>query len=193
MAVSDFASARVRQMPLGVQFFTFFVLSQALKYWALMAPAGTEGTSPRNLSLIALCFVPFVVARLPFMMPLLPQLLLRDHAKVELHPTGLIYTFDGVKRPLFVEWPDLEGIERTRHGLVLRVRNRANLTEAMPKYQAEFWRARISRPIRLIHVGAFHPAGAAARCLTRARQAGVTVTGFETGAGALASGAAPAR
>jgi len=174
-----FATARIREVPLGVQFFTFFVLSQALKYFALMSPVPAEGISLRNIGLIGACFIPFVIARIPFLMPLLPAIALRDDAQVALHPGGLVYTFDGVKRPLFVEWPDLEGIERTRFGLILRVRHRANVTEGMPKYQAEFWAARIRRPIRLIYAERFTPEAGLAACLAQARRAGVAVKGFD--------------
>ncbi|NNU79912.1 hypothetical protein HMH01_05610 [Halovulum dunhuangense] len=179
MTAENHATARIREVPLGVQFFTFFVLSQALKYFALMSPVPAEGISVRNLGLIALCFLPFAVARIPFLMPFLPGVALRDDAQVALHRGGLVYTFDGVKRPLFVEWPDLERIERTRFGLILTVRHRANVTEGMPKYQAEFWRAKIRRPIRLIHADRFTPQAGLVRCLSEARRAGVDVRGFE--------------
>lgn len=181
MAVTSFSTARVREIPLGVQFFVFFVLTQALKYFALMAPPGTTSTSLRSVVLIAACFLPFVIARVPWLMPLMPGILLRDNARLELHDGGLIYHFDGVKRPLFVEWPDLEAIHREGHGVTLHVRNRANLTEAMPKYQAEFWRGRIAKPIRLIHVDALAPADPARRALRNAAAAGVAVSGFDTG------------
>ena len=143
MAAERYATSHVREMPFAVQALLFFVLSQTLKYFALTGPPVAEGLSVRNLTLIALLFTPFVWARIPVLLAITPRIFLRSEARVEIHEGGLIYHFDGVKRPLFVEWPDLERLTRTRFGLRFAVRHEANVTEAMPSYQAQFWRGKI--------------------------------------------------
>jgi len=180
MPSEPFVSGRIREIPFGWQAFIFVVLSQALKYFAMIAEGDIQGLSPRNLTLIALLFVPFVLARIPLVLAVTPGLFLRKEARIDLHRGGLVYTFDGVKRPLFVEWPDLEYLHKTRFGLVLKVRNRANVTEAMPKFQAQFWRSKIRKPIRLLHVSGLDRDGAALwPCLAAARRAGVEIRGFD--------------
>jgi|GEM_PF-5839398 len=178
MAEREFSAARVRQVPLSMQMFLFFLLTQALKYFVLIDDGPVEGASARNIMLIAACFLPFVLARLPFVVAVLPRVFLRRDARLEVLPDGLIYTFDGVKRPLFVDWPDLEALERGRWGMILHIRNRANLTESMPRFQAEFWRRRIRRPIHLVVVDRLEPSAPLARNLARAVERGGRVSGF---------------
>ncbi len=175
--MTGFASARVRQMPLAWQGFIFFTLSQLFKYLALLSPAPIRGLTPEVWLYIFIMFSPFIWARIPPLLAVTPPVFLRREARVDLHDGGLVYTFDGVKRPLIVEWPDLAALRRTRFGLVFEVRNTANVTEGMPKFQAEFWARRVRRPIRLTYVDRFDPV-ALAGPLSAARAAGVQVSGF---------------
>lgn len=176
--VATFAAARVRDMPMSWQAFLFFTLSQLFKYLALLSPAPIRGLTPEVMLYIFLMFSPFLWARIPPLLAITPPLFLRREARVDLHPGGLVYTFDNVKRPLIVEWPDLKRLSRGRFGLTIEVRNTANVTEGMPKFQAEFWGKRVRRPIRIRCVHRFGPGKPLDAALSAARRAGVEVEGF---------------
>ena len=193
MTARHFTGARVREISLGVQAYIFFLIATALRTFTHVGPTDTL---PRALvvpMILGLLIFPFAWARIPPLMAITPGFFLRREARVELHGAGLIYYFDGVKRPLFVDWPDLMRLERTKLGLVIETRPGAILTDAMPRYQAQFWRERTSRPIRLGYVEAFRPDTQLTPCLAAAMAAGVAVVGFEDDDPAVETGAAALR
>lgn len=174
-----FATARVRQVTHATQLFLFIVITHAYQVFAYgMVPGGGRVTWMTGVHL-ALMFSPFILARITPLMAITPNLFLRDGAQIQLHDGGLIYTFDAVKRPLFLAWSDVESLRKTRYGFVFTARPREELFEGMPKYQGEFWRARTRKPIRLNFVGAFEPARGYWLAIAAARRAGVEVTGFD--------------
>ncbi|MEM8868914.1 MAG: hypothetical protein AAGA19_04125 [Pseudomonadota bacterium] len=180
MASRLHAAARVRQVTLATQGFLFVVITQAYRVFAYGTVPG-EGQLDWQTGLhLMLMFSPFLLAQITPLMAITPALLLRDGARVDIHDGGLIYTFDAVKRPLFVPWEDMEYLRQTKFGLVFKTRDNAVLLEGLPKYQAEFWRDRIKRPVRLRYVDRFTPEGAFWQCIQTARRAGVAVYGFET-------------
>ncbi|MEM9778577.1 MAG: hypothetical protein AAF813_01580 [Pseudomonadota bacterium] len=179
MARGVHAAARVRQVTWATQGFIFLVITQAYKVFAYdTAPGEGQITWMTGVHLV-LMFSPFLLAQITPLMAITPPLFLRDGARVEVHEGGLIYTFDAVKRPLFVRWEDLEHLQQTRFGLIFRTRGGAELLDGLPKFQAEFWGARIKKPIHLRYVERFEPQGAFLQCLQAARRAGVQVEGFE--------------
>lgn len=179
-AEKAFAAARVREVTLATQGFVFFCVAQAYKVFAYAAPPG-YGRNPWVWVHIALMFSPFVIARIPALMAVTPRLFLRDGARVDLHEGGLVYTFDAVKRPLFVSWANLESLQRTRFGLVFRVKDGPDLFEGMPRFQAEFWRGKTGRPVRIRYIERFAPERGLWLSLAAARRAGVRVEGFDRG------------
>jgi hypothetical protein len=179
MAVERFARARVREVTFATQGFLFVVITQAYKVFAYdKAPGDGEITWRTGLHL-TLMFSPFILARIAPLMAVTPGILLRDGAQVELHEGGLVYTFDAVKRPLFVAWSDVDYLHRGRFGLSFRIRDRAELTEGMPQFQAGFWRRKLARPIRLGYVARFEPPGGLGLALAAAARAGVDLQGWE--------------
>jgi len=192
MAVERFARARVREVTFATQGFLFVVITQAYKVFAYgMAPGDGQITWGTGLHL-ALMFSPFILARVAPLMAVTPDILLRDAAQVELHEGGLVYTFDAVKRPLFVAWADVACLHRGRFGLSFQIRDRSELTAGMSEFQAGFWRRKLARPIRLGYVGRFEPAGGLGLALAAASRAGVELQGWEPAqARAIAAARAP--
>lgn len=173
-----FASARVRQMTTATQFFLFVLITQGYQAFAYTTvPGGGQITWATGLHVL-LIFSPFIVARVTPLMAVLPGVLLRDGAQIQLHDGGVVYTFDAVKRPLFLTWDNVTSLSKTRFGLCLVIRPRDDLFEGMPKYQAEFWRARTRKPIYLPFVQRFQPQRGLWLALAAARRAGVRVDGF---------------
>ncbi len=188
-----FATARVRQMTMATQFFLFVLITQGYQTFAYTTvPGGGQITWVTGLHVIVM-FSPFIVARITPLMAVLPGLLLRDGAQIQLHDGGVIYTFDAVKRPLFLTWDDVASLSKTRFGLRLVARPHEGLLEGMPKYQGEFWRARIRKPIYLPFVQRFQPQRGLWLALAAARRAGVKVDGFADPSPQLAHQTATAR
>lgn len=183
-----FARARIREIPYAVQGFIAFTLANADRVFAFEVTAA-ETPHWQMWAHIVVIFSPFIIARITPVLAITPRLFLRDEAELTLDARGLFYRYDAVKRPLFVPWTDLERIHKRRWGLTFETRDGADLTEGMPKFQGEFWRGKIKKPIRLQYVDPFEPERALRLALAAARRAGVSVEGF----GAASEGAAPAR
>ena len=193
MAARAFAGARVREITWATQGFVFFTMANAYRVFAydsLGDPAGER--SPLIYLHLAVVFSPFVIARITPLLGGMPALFLRDGARVSMDTRGLLYQFDDVKRPLFVPWDQLAWLRRTRFGLAFRVREGADLLDGMPKFQAEFWRGKTRRPIRLQYVERLTPETGLRQALAAARRAGVEVSGFDT-APAHGRASAPSR
>ncbi len=173
-----FTTARVREVSTGTQFFLFILIGQFLKFFTLRDAPVTEQPALVAGGAALVMLSPFIWARIPPLMAITPGLFLRREARVELHAGGLIYHFDSVKRPLFVEWNDLQAIERHGLGLSFTVRPGADVTRGMPSYQGQFWRKKIARPVTLRYIDRFSSEDALAECLDFAAASGVDVSGF---------------
>ncbi|MEM8788396.1 MAG: hypothetical protein AAGE76_09045 [Pseudomonadota bacterium] len=180
MAAKVHTAARVREMTFATQGFLFVVIAQAYRAQAYNMRPGEGELTWMTAVHLAIMFSPFILARITPLMGVLPQLFLRDGARIELHDAGLVYHFNNVKRPLFASWDHVESLRRTRFGLVLHIRPDPSLTQGMTRFQGEFWDRKLRRPIRLQYVSAFAPERGLWQCLAAARRAGVTVDGFET-------------
>lgn len=181
MAEKLHASARVREISLGVQCYFFILIATALRTFTHIGPAGDLPPELTVAGMATLLAFPFVWARIPPLLGVTPGWLLRAESRIDLHGGGLIYQFDPVKRPLFVAWADLVELRRTRFGLVIRTRPGAALTHGMPNFQASFWSERVKRPVRILFLDPLSPESDAQKCLARAEAAGVIVSGFEAG------------
>ncbi len=182
MASRVFTSAEVREMSFGMQMFLFLALGQLYKYALFLPTPDGSAIGPHAVFFGALLFSPFIIAQVPPLLACVPRLLLRRESRVELHSGGLIFHYDSVKRPLFVEWADLAELERTAWGLRFEVRKGADVTRAMPSYQGQFWRARTARPVAIKYLGRWQNTAALRECLSAAIAAGVRVSGFEVAA-----------